>query len=1287
MNDQEIKFSSAEKHHFLAGGGEMGEYMRTKDWSKTPVGNPGTWPQSLRTTLSIILNSKFPMFLFWGADLVCFYNDAYRPSLGKEGKHPHILGSKGEDYWSEIWHIIKPLIDQVLEEGIATWSENQLIPIYRNGKLEDVYWTFSYSPVYDESGKPAGVFVTCVETTEIIISRKNLVESNDQLQFAIEATELATWDFDPGTNKFTSNNRLKEWFGLPAQAEIELADAVNIIAEKDRQRVTEAIQKSLEYTSGGNYDIEYSIVHPVTKKERVVQAKGKAWFNTEKIAYRFNGTIQDVTEPVIARKKIEESEIRFRTMAENSDILIAVSDETGKAVYFNNAWAKLTGRPTEQLLNFGWADLIYPEDRKGFIDMYLKALEKQESWTGELRILSQEGSYKWILAKAPPRFSMDGNFEGYISSSIDITERKEAEEALKASEKEFRDLADSQPELVWKTDINGKQIYASKRWKEFTGLDPSDEKTFNAVTHPDDIENVIRVWTESLQTGNPYKTELRLKSKEGEYNWFYANGNPVKNEKGEIEKWVGAFTNINDQKKAEEKLVTAIHSSEESEQRFQAAVHAIEGILWTNNAKGEMEGVQPAWEQLTGQTYNEYQGYGWAKAVHPDDAQPTIEAWENSVAENKNFIFQHRVLKKNGEYGTFSIRGIPLFNKNGTIREWVGVHSDITIQQKAEEKLRNSEQRFRDVANSAPVLIWMADTNKFCYFFNTAWLKFTGRTMEQEMGNGWAEGVHPEDVKRCIDIYFNAFDKREEFYIEYRLKRNDGEYRWISNNGVPRFTAEDNFEGFIGACMDIHDQVMHKARLEANEEKLNIVIEASDLGTWELDLKTKQPSYSDRYLEILGYPKDKKLSHAELLTHLHPDDLFVREKAFKTAVQTGSLYYQSRILWNDSSVHWFEAKGKVFYDELHKPVKMIGTIRDITDEKKYNRDLEEREQKFRILADFMPQFVWTGDAQGNLNYFNQAVYNYSGLTAEEVEKDGWLQIVHPDEREENVKAWIKSVTEGTDFIFEHRFKRYDGIYRWQLSRAIPQRDVYGNIQMWVGTSTDIQDIKEQDQQKDYFISMASHELKTPVTSIKGYVQILQSMYSNGEDTFLQNSLKIVDKQIITLTKLISELLDISKIKSGGLDFNKEDFEINNLVQEVVDEIKHINPVYDIPVSATGKVMVNGDRHRIGQVLINFLTNAVKYAPHSDTIKVISVMENNKVVISVEDSGIGISKKDQERIFERFYRVEGKNEKTFPGFGIGLFIASEIIRRHNGKINVISEPGKGSVFSFSLPVNL
>ena len=160
----------------------MGKLTREYPWSETILGAPEAWPQSLRTTISIILNSKFPMFLFWGAELICFYNDAYRPSLGNDGKHPWALGKPGVEVWPEIWPIIKPLIDQVLSTGEATWSEDQLVPIYRNGKIEDVYWTFSYSPVSDETGKYAGVFVTTKETTGEVNARVKLEQAHKRFK-------------------------------------------------------------------------------------------------------------------------------------------------------------------------------------------------------------------------------------------------------------------------------------------------------------------------------------------------------------------------------------------------------------------------------------------------------------------------------------------------------------------------------------------------------------------------------------------------------------------------------------------------------------------------------------------------------------------------------------------------------------------------------------------------------------------------------------------------------------------------------------------------------------------------------------------------------------------------------------------------------------------------------------------------------------------------------------------------------------------------------------------------
>jgi signal transduction histidine kinase len=239
--------------------------------------------------------------------------------------------------------------------------------------------------------------------------------------------------------------------------------------------------------------------------------------------------------------------------------------------------------------------------------------------------------------------------------------------------------------------------------------------------------------------------------------------------------------------------------------------------------------------------------------------------------------------------------------------------------------------------------------------------------------------------------------------------------------------------------------------------------------------------------------------------------------------------------------------------------------------------------------------------------------------------------------------------------------------------------------MWVGTSTDIHEIKELEKQKDYFISVASHELKTPVTSIKGHVQLLQEQLLQSGDALVQQSLKALDRQVNKLNRLIADLLDITRIQSGRFTINKQPFILNDLVTETVDDIKTLSRTHVIEVANTSPQWVLADRQRIGQVISNLLTNAVKYSPDADKIKVQLTASQQKVTVAIQDFGIGIEPSEQQKIFQNFYRVRGKDEQTFSGFGIGLFIVGEILKPHNGTVWVQSEKNKGAVFYFSLPL--
>jgi PAS domain S-box-containing protein len=421
---------------FLSGGGEMGSLIRSKDWGMTPVGEPAEWPQSLRTTMSMILNSRFPMFLWWGPELICFYNDAYRPSLGEQGKHPSILGMPAEQAWSEIWDIIKPLIDRVLK-GESTWSEDQLIPIFRNGKLEDVYWTFSYSPVSNENGKPVGVLVICQETTEKVNILRDLKEREDQLRFTIEAADLGTWDLNPSSNKFVGNDRLKQWFGLGPDEQIELGLALSSIAEKDREKVVAAIERALDPDSGGNYEIEYAIINPRTSVEKRVLAKGKAEFNEERVATRFSGTLQDLTFEKLANEQLKENEERLNIVIASSELGTWEWHLLTDKIIYSDRYLEIFGfKPEDTVSHQVMLKSLDASDRP-LRDAALQTALKTGTLYYESRVNQGDGSVRWIEARGRVFYNADGEPEKLIGTLRDITGAKNRQSELMESEQKL----------------------------------------------------------------------------------------------------------------------------------------------------------------------------------------------------------------------------------------------------------------------------------------------------------------------------------------------------------------------------------------------------------------------------------------------------------------------------------------------------------------------------------------------------------------------------------------------------------------------------------------------------------------------------------------------------------------------------------------------------------------------------------------------------------------------------------------------------------------------------------
>jgi len=361
--------------------------------------------------------------------------------------------------------------------------------------------------------------------------------------------------------------------------------------------------------------------------------------------------------------------------------------------------------------------------------------------------------------------------------------------------------------------------------------------------------------------------------------------------------------------------------------------------------------------------------------------------------------------------------------------------------------------------------------------------------------------------------------------------------------------------------------------------------------------------------------------------------------------------------------------------------------------RRFTMEIEKSKEQFREVADSAPVMIWMTDENKQCNFVNKGWLKFTGRKKEEELGYGWIEGMHPEDYSRCSEVFDHAFSQRREYSLEYRFRREDGEYRWVRETGIPRYSAEGKFEGFIGSCIDIHETKMHEDRKDDFIRMASHELKTPVTSIKGYVQLLLNMFRDYEagkenisSQMIQTSLATIDKQIIKLNRLMSELLDLSRIDSGKLDLKMQNFDVNDLVRETVDDLQQTTR-HEIRIKNNVDCKLFGDKDRIGQVLLNLLTNAIKYSPKTNSIEVdVYRPSQNIISISVRDHGIGIDKKDHEKIFERFYRVEGKTEQTYPGFGIGLFIASEIVNRHNGTIYVESEKSKGSTFTFTLPIS-
>lgn len=1055
------------------------------------------------------------------------------------------------------------ILDNVYSTGKRFIAYELPVNLIRKGSKETFYIKFICEPLLEE-GKVTGVMAVADEVTDLVKNREIAAESQVAYKQFVDAIPLAVYTCDKdGRITYYNDVAVKLWGYTPdiddegvkycACYKVWMPDGTYVSPDKTPMAVSLQTGRSFR-------GVEALVERPNGEQFYAMVSINPLFDSNGNVRGAIN-IFQDISERKSFELALHESEQKYRNLVQGLPVAIYTTDINGYITLYNEAAISLWGREPEWQKDkwCGWLKIFKPDGitplRLDECPMAVLLKEGRKTTGVEIIIERPDGSRRTVIPNPEPMYDSFGKLVGAVNTLIDITERKSEEERMAR----FEAIIQSSEDVIISKTLNGIVTSWNPAAERLYGY-TSEEMIGQPISRiiPADRIDDEKIILEDIRKGKKVESfETKRITKDGRLVDMSLTISPLKNAKGEI---IGASKighDITKQKQlhealraSEERLRMAGESANIGTWEFHPVTRK---LIWSAECKkihGLPDHIEPDNSWVADHIYPEdleYVRKEVAKALNPENNEP--------------FHLEYRIIRNNDRQTRWiKIHGKMYFDENGSPARFIGTMLDITREKLQEQQLKESVELFQTMADNVPAMIWMSGKDRFNDYFNKTWLQFTGRTSQQESNEGWIEGVHPDDRQKCISSYNKALTAQTEFYTEYRLKRHDGQYRWIADNSVPRFSPDGEFIGFISACMDIDDQKRFREKLLANELLFKTISNAPPVGLW--------------------------------MTDTDGQNVFV----------------------NDTWVQW------------------------------------------------------------------------TGIPAGQQRGAGWMTRVVEEDKLKAFEEFCAASAKKEKYTTEFRLINQQGDMRWCLTEGYPYYDIEGKFAGYAGSVTDITDMKRLEQRKDDFIKMASHELKTPVTTIKGYIQLLMKMVTSKENPFFTDSLLTMDKQVSRLSKLIADLLDATKMETGQLKVNPEIFSIHEVIEDILSDVRTVSLTNAIVFDQHDDAFVYADKDRISQVINNLLNNAIKYSPGASEVIIETKMENNEIIVSVRDFGIGIAPENHEKIFERFYRVSDKKENTFPGFGIGLFIVKEIITLHKGRVWVESEQGKGALFSFSLPVH-
>jgi len=583
---------------------------------------------------------------------------------------------------------------------------------------------------------------------------------------------------------------------------------------EDWLRWTAELQRCVQDRTDLDFDCDLVLPDAIVKRIRV---RGTPIAAADDDVTEIIGSTTELGDPGPGtehpRREVKE---RYRQVIDLIPALTWSCRPEGTADYFNQGWLDYTGLSAKEAMDWGWTAAFHSDDLDAVIAYWESLLAAGTAGEIESRLRRFDGEYRWFLFRVRPLRDDRGRIVKWYGTNTDIEDRKRAEEALRDSERQLRQLVETIPALIWRGTSQGALDYLNRRHTDYLGktTDELSDGRWMDLVHPDHRAATVERWLHSANTGLPYEDVYQLRRADGQYRWIQSVGEPFRDSEGRITHWYGMVTDIDDRKRAEDAL-------RESERNLRLIFDTIPALACTMTATGELDRVNRQVLDYFGKTLEELKNWAFIGAVHDQDLEGVLETWRRSVGTGQTYEIEHRIRRADGVFRWFHVRGLPLRSADGQIVHWYVLLIDVEDRRCAEEAVRASEARLRLIIDTIPALVWRATPDGEPDYLNARVVTYTGRAVEAAERFRWEDLIHPNDLDSTTKAWVASINSGAPHHVKLRLRGADGIYRWFQVSAAPLRDESGKIVHWFGLDIDIDDNVRITDELRQTQARLS----------------------------------------------------------------------------------------------------------------------------------------------------------------------------------------------------------------------------------------------------------------------------------------------------------------------------------------------------------------------------------------------------------------------------------------------------------------------------------